>query len=277
MSDPSFLLTTPTLTDPALAPPNRHIHYALFPAPNVRGRVDWRPIATRYRDEILETLEKRGYPGFGAGIEVEHLVTPADWAAMGLAAGAPFAAAHRSARPDRSGAHARPSDRRPGVLRIEHPARRRRADGADFGPARRRAHPVGRRPHDDVVARRARTGRGRGSRTPPCVRVTALPGDQRGAREDVLPRDAAAAAGEAAVRPRALRLRPARRRHRRRPRRPRRPTSAPSCSTVGRRLPADLEWGATSDPISRAVIDTSQRWEIPSATSPTSSSRCGRT
>src|SRR5262249_47265705 len=31
---------------------------------------------------------------FGAGIEVSHVVTPADWAASGLAAGTPFASAH---------------------------------------------------------------------------------------------------------------------------------------------------------------------------------------
>jgi 15-cis-phytoene synthase len=28
---------------------------------------------------------------------------------------------------------------------------------------------------------------------------------------------------------------------------------------------ADLEWGTTSDPVSRAVIDTAQRWQIPSS------------
>jgi phytoene desaturase len=94
MSDPSFLLTRPTLTDPGLAPGGRHTYYALFPAPNTTGRVDWRVERDRYRDHIVETIEKRGYPGFGAGIEVEHLVTPADWQAAGLAAGAPFAAAH---------------------------------------------------------------------------------------------------------------------------------------------------------------------------------------
>jgi phytoene desaturase len=94
MSDPSFLLTTPSLTDPSLAPPGRHAHYALFPAPNVTGTVDWERHRERYRDEIVETLAKRGYPAFAAGLEAEHLVTPADWRAQGLAAGAPFAAAH---------------------------------------------------------------------------------------------------------------------------------------------------------------------------------------
>ncbi|HEV7192217.1 MAG TPA: phytoene desaturase family protein [Jatrophihabitantaceae bacterium] len=96
MSDPSFLLTNPTRTDPSLAPAGRHTYYALFPAPNTAGRaaVDWADGAKAYRDQIVDTLEARGYPGFGAGIECEHLVTPADWRAQGLAAGAPFAAAH---------------------------------------------------------------------------------------------------------------------------------------------------------------------------------------
>ncbi len=94
MSDPSFLLTTPTATDPSLAPDGRHTYYVLFPAPNAKGPIDWGEQRGRYRDHILETLERRGYAGFAAGIETEHLVTPADWQAQGLAAGAPFAAAH---------------------------------------------------------------------------------------------------------------------------------------------------------------------------------------
>jgi phytoene desaturase len=94
MSDPSFLLTSPTLTDASLAPNDRHTYYALFPAPNARARVDWRQQREEYRVHILETLEKRGYSGFEAGIETEHLITPADWQRQGLAAGAPFAAAH---------------------------------------------------------------------------------------------------------------------------------------------------------------------------------------
>jgi phytoene desaturase len=94
MSDPSFLLTTPSSTDPSLAPDGRHTYYALFPAPNTTGRVDWKAHRAIYRDHILHTLEQRGYHGFAAGIDTEHLVTPADWQDQGLAAGAPFAAAH---------------------------------------------------------------------------------------------------------------------------------------------------------------------------------------
>ena len=51
-------------------------------------------VGPRYRDELLAVLEARGYLGFGDAIEVERMVTPADWAASGLAMGAPFAASH---------------------------------------------------------------------------------------------------------------------------------------------------------------------------------------
>jgi phytoene desaturase len=47
---------------------------------------------------MISTLESRGLPGFGDSIEVEQLVTPADWQRMGLAAGAPFSASHRIAQ-----------------------------------------------------------------------------------------------------------------------------------------------------------------------------------
>ena len=94
MSDPSVLVTNPSRSDPTLAPPGRQSYYVLAPTPNLTADIDWASTGPRYRDELVATLEARGYQGFGAGIEVERLVTPADWAASGLAAGAPFAAAH---------------------------------------------------------------------------------------------------------------------------------------------------------------------------------------
>jgi phytoene desaturase len=98
MSDPSFLLTTPTHTDPSLAPAERHTHYVLFPAPNLDGHVDWTAQRAAYRDHIVKTVETRGYEGFADAIECEHLVTPLDWKAQGLERGAPFAAAHTFAQ-----------------------------------------------------------------------------------------------------------------------------------------------------------------------------------
>ena len=96
MSDPSFLVSNPTVTDPSLAPDGKQTYYALFPCPNtVSGaHLDWSELGPRYRDEMVETMQRRGLPGFDAGIEVERLVTPADWRDMGIAAGAPFSASH---------------------------------------------------------------------------------------------------------------------------------------------------------------------------------------
>ncbi|WP_369811097.1 phytoene desaturase family protein [Quadrisphaera sp. DSM 44207] len=98
MSDPSVLVSTPTLSDPELAPPGRHVYYVLFPTPSLsagaRSGVDWERIAGGYREHVVTTLERRGYPGFGDGIEVEHVTTPLDWRARGMADGAPFASSH---------------------------------------------------------------------------------------------------------------------------------------------------------------------------------------
>ncbi|BCJ43779.1 phytoene dehydrogenase [Actinoplanes ianthinogenes] len=96
MSDPSLLVTNPTHTDPAAAPPGKQTYYVLAPTPNLEsGPMNWRGgLAERYADELLQTLEQRGYVGFRDGVEVERIITPADWADDGMAAGTPFAAAH---------------------------------------------------------------------------------------------------------------------------------------------------------------------------------------
>jgi phytoene desaturase len=94
MADPSLLVTNASRADPELAPAGRHTYYVLLPTPNLAAGLDWSSLGPRYRDEILVTLERRGYRGFAAGIEVEQLVTPADWGAAGMSLGTPFAAAH---------------------------------------------------------------------------------------------------------------------------------------------------------------------------------------
>ncbi|MDO8307111.1 MAG: phytoene desaturase family protein [Actinomycetota bacterium] len=94
MSDPSILVTNPTHSDPSLAPNGKHVYYVLFPTPNLDAPIDWRETGPRYRDEVVRTLEERGYIGFGDAIEVEDVTTPLDWQARGMERGAPFASAH---------------------------------------------------------------------------------------------------------------------------------------------------------------------------------------
>ncbi|MFG1916041.1 phytoene desaturase family protein [Micromonospora sp. NPDC048898] len=96
MTDPSLLVTNPSRTDPSVAPPDRHTYYVLAPVPNLhRAPFEWRgDLTQRYSDQLIGTLEERGYVGFGAGVEVLRAITPAEWEEQGMAAGTPFAAAH---------------------------------------------------------------------------------------------------------------------------------------------------------------------------------------
>jgi phytoene desaturase len=100
MTDPSLLVSMPSVTDRSLAPDGGQVLSVVAPAPNLDRRsggnpdIDWDRLAPRYRDELLGVLEARGWTGLTGAIEVEHLDTPATWAAQGMAAGTPFALAH---------------------------------------------------------------------------------------------------------------------------------------------------------------------------------------
>ncbi|MFC7512432.1 hypothetical protein ACFQV4_28455 [Streptomyces thermocarboxydus] len=142
MSDPSLLVTRPTATDPSLAPPGRHLHYVLAPCPNTDigpGAAAWTDLAPRYRDSVLRTLEERGLTGLASSIEAECVVTPADWAAQGHAAGTPFATAHTFAQtgPFRPRNLVRSAERGAGRAA---PPRCRRADRAAVREAGRTAY-----------------------------------------------------------------------------------------------------------------------------------------
>ncbi|WP_346623030.1 phytoene desaturase family protein [Blastococcus montanus] len=100
MSDPSLLISMPSRTDRSLAPEGGQVLSVVAPTPNLDRRsggnpqLDWATLGPRYRDELLGTLEARGYTGVTEAIEVEHMDTPLTWAAQGMAAGTPFALAH---------------------------------------------------------------------------------------------------------------------------------------------------------------------------------------
>jgi phytoene desaturase len=94
MSDPSILVTVPTHDDPDLAPTGKHSYYILFPTPNLDSDIDWKKQAGPYRDQMIKTIEERGYTGFGDSIETEVMTTPLDWKNQGMEMGAPFASAH---------------------------------------------------------------------------------------------------------------------------------------------------------------------------------------
>jgi phytoene desaturase len=104
MSDPSLLVSMPSRTDRSLAPDGGQVLSIVAPTPNLDRRsggnpdIDWTALGPRYRDEVLATLETRGWTGLTGAIEVEEMATPLDWAAQGMAAGTPFALAHTFAQ-----------------------------------------------------------------------------------------------------------------------------------------------------------------------------------
>ena len=112
MRDPSRLVTVPSLDAPDMAPDGHSVLYVLEPVPNTTARIDWSRESAPMRDRLAGFLADNGYPD---EIVTEQLVTPADWARQGLAAGTPFSLAHTF----RQTGPFRPSNverRRPGVF-----------------------------------------------------------------------------------------------------------------------------------------------------------------
>jgi phytoene desaturase len=93
MPDPSILVTSATASDPSLAPDGATTLFALEPAPNLDGSVDWAAERPRLRDELANRVGALGYPV--EDVAVERLTDPRDWEAQGLERGTPFALAHR--------------------------------------------------------------------------------------------------------------------------------------------------------------------------------------
>ena len=91
MPDRSMLVTVPTIDEPAMAPPGRHVLYVLEPVPNLDGNVDWTAERDRARAELVAAVAAAGYP---VTADVEMLVDPLDWEAQGMERGTPFALAH---------------------------------------------------------------------------------------------------------------------------------------------------------------------------------------
>lgn len=92
MPDPSILVTSPTFSDPALAPEGRSSLYVLEPVPNLDGRIDWTYERDRLKEDLVGRVASLGYP---VDVEVERFIDPMDWERQGMERGTPFALSHR--------------------------------------------------------------------------------------------------------------------------------------------------------------------------------------
>jgi phytoene desaturase len=95
MSDPSRLVTIPSIDAPGMAPEGHSVLYVLEPVPHLGSRIDWTSESRPARDRLAGFLAANGYPD---DIVTERLVTPADWASQGMAMGTPFSLAHTFAQ-----------------------------------------------------------------------------------------------------------------------------------------------------------------------------------
>jgi len=78
--DFSLYLHAPTLTDQSVAPDGCEAFYVLSPVPHLgKARIDWEVEGPRYRDRILEYLEKRYIPNLREDLVTTRILTPLDF------------------------------------------------------------------------------------------------------------------------------------------------------------------------------------------------------
>lgn len=77
--DPSIYVQNASITDDTLAPEGKSAIYILVPVPNNTSGIDWEKEKMALREKVLDKLEARGYAGLRESIEVEKMITPADW------------------------------------------------------------------------------------------------------------------------------------------------------------------------------------------------------
>ncbi|HIW96650.1 MAG TPA: phytoene desaturase, partial [Candidatus Corynebacterium gallistercoris] len=94
MHDPSLLITRPAVSAPTRIVSEYEPVSVLAPAPNLHtSAIEWDAVGERYVQEILLTLEQRGFSGISE-MSIGRIDTPATWGRQGFGAGSPFALAH---------------------------------------------------------------------------------------------------------------------------------------------------------------------------------------
>ncbi|MBS0412397.1 MAG: phytoene desaturase [Proteobacteria bacterium] len=78
--DFSLYLHSPCATDPDMAPPGCSTHYALSPVPHLgTAKIDWAVEGPRYKERILDYLEKHYIPNLRADLVTSRIFTPKDF------------------------------------------------------------------------------------------------------------------------------------------------------------------------------------------------------
>jgi phytoene desaturase len=93
--DISFYIRNSSINDDKVAPHGKSGIYVLVPVPNQSSGIDWAKEKARFREMVLDAIATRTSLGdLRPHIEVERVITPADWDAGGVFLGATFNLAH---------------------------------------------------------------------------------------------------------------------------------------------------------------------------------------
>lgn len=94
-TDPAYYICNPSKTDPELAPEGHENIYVLVPVPHLTSHIDWQVEAPRYRDAMIDRMERWGLTDLRSRIKVERLFTPDDFRhGFNSAMGSAFGLAH---------------------------------------------------------------------------------------------------------------------------------------------------------------------------------------
>ena len=78
--DFSFYVQNASVSDSTLAPAGKSAIYVLVPVPNNKSGINWDKEKIKLRNRVLDALETRGgFNDLKQNIEIEKIVTPADW------------------------------------------------------------------------------------------------------------------------------------------------------------------------------------------------------
>lgn len=76
----SFYIQNASIIDDSLAPKDKSALYILVPVPNNFSNIEWKKEQSNFRNKIIEqVIKKTGFNDLEENIEVEKVITPADW------------------------------------------------------------------------------------------------------------------------------------------------------------------------------------------------------
>jgi phytoene desaturase len=95
--DPSVYIQNASITDPTLAPKGKSAIYVLVPVTNQTSGIDWQKERKAFRDRVIGIIkQKTELKDLDQHIEVEKIITPADWEQeYGIYNGATFNLSHK--------------------------------------------------------------------------------------------------------------------------------------------------------------------------------------